>query len=224
MASKNEEMDIVTGVVTSYKEAEEKEDGSGWKPATLNIDTGTGEAALVEYPKAPWIKNPTGSGGHYGPPYTPIKLPQFDALGLDTIVGKTIKALALPHGEFRGKPQLKAYYMGYTKVVGGDAKPEPDTQHRVPDTRPPASSLDQRIAWNSGVNNAVHALGPAGEDWDTRWAGDRKGQDYVERYVARVDALAHLLFHLIMRGPRLVETPEPEEEASLGVLTADGGE
>jgi hypothetical protein len=215
MVSKEKELDIVSGIVTRYWAPSPKGEGSGWKPAKLVIETDDGGIDLVEWPKKDYETKVV---------IEPIVLPQFDRLSLDDIEGKTIKALAVADGEYQGRAQWVVNTNGYTKVVGGDPKPEPkpepDTQPRVPDTRPPASSLDQRIAWNSGINNAVHAIGqihetPVGEDWNAR-------------YVERIDALAHSLFQLIMRGPRQVETSEPEEqepeeEASLGVLSANGG-
>ena len=225
MVSKERELDIVKGIVTRYWAPSPKGEGSGWKPAKLVIETDDGDIDLVEWPKKDYETKVV---------IEPIQLPQFDRLSLDDIEGKTIKALAVANGEYQGKPQWVVNTNGYTKVVGGDPKPEPEPesdtpQPRVPDTRPPALSQDQiialRIAWNSGINNAVHAIGqihqtPVGEDWNAR-------------YVKRIDALANSLFQLIMRGPLQVETSEPEEqepeeqepeeETSLGVLSANDG-
>ena len=223
MVSKERELDLVTGRVTRYWAPSPKGEGSGWKPAKLVIETDDGDIDLVEWPKKDYETKVV---------IEPIQLPQFDRLSLDDIEGKTIKALAVANGEYQGKPQWVVNTNGYTKVVGGDPKPEPepesDTQQpRVPDTRPPASSLDQRIAWNSGINNAIHAMGeisgiPEASITRAEW-------DAV--YLERVDALANKLFHLIMRGPAPVEIPEPfdndfgeppepDEDGSFGVLSA----
>ena len=84
---------------------------------------------------------------------------------------------------------------------------QPVTQAATPN---PATwgSIDERIAWNSGINNAGHVTKfPESIEDEARWLAD-------------VDRRANLLYPLIRRGPMPPEE-EPEEPTVEGDVTED---
>lgn len=84
---------------------------------------------------------------------------------------------------------------------------QPVTQAATPN---PATwgSIDERIAWNSGINNADHVTKfPESIEDEARWLAD-------------VDRRANLLYPLIRRGPMPPEE-EPEEPTVEGDVTED---
>lgn len=111
-----------------------------------------------------------------------------------------------------------------TRILGAslDGTPqEPDTE----DSRPapatasasaPASwgSLDERIAWNSAVNNSVSATGLCGVDREDNKSIINLTSQH-KSYVAAVDYLAQGLYALIRRGPLppVEDAPEPPVQA-----------
>jgi len=99
------------------------------------------------------------------------------------------------------------YYWGITGIADGDAaqQTETATNGAAPrQTAPtPSASLDERIAWNSAINNAVSAVGPIDD-------GLPPPLPPLEYWLAEVDRVAQSIFALIRRGP----TPPAEDAPS----------
>ena len=84
------------------------------------------------------------------------------------------------------------YYRDIVRITSasiGDVAQEPPTPRgstaAAPTSAPAAwGSLDERIAWNSAINNAVNTVPYDQQDW-----------------LESIDGIAHLLYTLIRRGP-----------------------
>jgi hypothetical protein len=105
------------------------------------------------------------------------------------------------------------WYWGITAIADGDAaqQTETATTGAAPrQTAPtPSASLDERIAWNSAINNAVSKV-----PWTVEYPG--------REWLSEVDTLAQDLYALIRRGPLPpAEDAPPEPPEPPGEPTAE---
>jgi hypothetical protein len=77
-------------------------------------------------------------------------------------------------------------------------------------------SLDERIAWNSAINNAVTAI-----PWISNMTEDKEAY-YTPNWLSEADTLAQDIYALIRRGPTPPVENEPEDEPPF--LFEDPGE
>jgi len=135
-----------------------------------------------------------------------------DALGdVHLLEGQRILAQARPAPEYNGRTQFNLV------SVQRDTKND-DVASVAPNTPAPApqvaawGSVDERIAWNSAVNNAAHAesIASTGENIP------------LHIWLDLVDQRANGLYPLIRRGPVApVQEVEPEEPEDPEVDTPD---
>ena len=98
-------------------------------------------------------------------------------------------------------------YRNLLEILNRVSNPTPqvaqaETQAATPNPDTWGGSIDERIAWNSGINNADHVTKfPESIEDEARWLAD-------------VDRRANLLYPLIRRGPTppVEETEEPSVE------------
>ena len=97
------------------------------------------------------------------------------------------------------------YYWGITGIADGDAaqRTETATTGTAPrQTAPtPSASLDERIAWNSAINNAVSAV--------------PFERDAVVDWTVEIRNVAHHIYTLIRRGPLPPDMAEDTPPGSL---------
>jgi len=94
-----------------------------------------------------------------------------------------------------------------TSSTIGDVAQEPDdsdndtpvVNQRQSPTQSPSGSLDERIAWNSAINNAVTAI-PWISNYYNAETDDNEGF-YTPNWLSEVDTLAQDIYALIRRGP-----------------------
>ena len=134
-----------------------------------------------------------------------------DALGdVHLLEGQRILAQARPAPEYNGRTQFNLVSVQRDTKNDDVASVAPNTPAPAPDPAPQVAawgSVEERIAWNSAVNNAVNATNYhyGSEDWLTS-----------------VEAKALLLYPLIRRGPVApVQEVEPEEPEEPEVDTPD---
>ena len=172
------------------------------------------------------------SGGQ--PTYTSQPLRVQSGLGnflKDNLVGARVQIAAVYQKTYEGTRQYGS--AATFKVLNGVApKAQTATQEGVQPaptattpTSAPWGSIDERIAWNSAINNAVTAI-----PWISNMTEDKEAY-YTPNWLGEVDALARDVYALIRRGPAPVEEAllEPEDEdpfpnapeESLGVLSAE---
>ena len=90
-----------------------------------------------------------------------------------------------------------------TSSTIGDVAQEPDdsdndtpvVNQRQSPTQSPSGSLDERIAWNSAINNAVTAI-----PWISNMTEDGEAY-FTTNWLSEVDTLAQDIYALIRRGP-----------------------
>ena len=108
-------------------------------------------------------------------------------------------------------------YRNLLEILNRVSNPTPqvaqaETQAATPDTDTWVGSIDERIAWNSAINNAVTAI-----PWSSDMAEESEAYYtlWASNWLSEVDTLAQDIYALIRRGP----TPpveEPEEPSVEG--------
>ena len=73
-------------------------------------------------------------------------------------------------------------------------------------------SLDERIAWNSSINNSVTALGPLG----------KLDADSLDVWVTAMEKLSNIIYPIIRNGP-LPDAPERPQEAPADAPSSSAG-
>lgn len=218
----NKQVEIIEGEVTEAYPPNKNDEGK-WRPANIYIATTEGTVRLGQFPKGDYESGVT---------FEPIQMPAwYEALDLDNLVGARVQIAAVYQKTYQGTRQYGS--AATFKVLNGVApKAQTSTQEGVqfaPTATTPTSaswgSKDDRIMWNSAINNAVTAI-----PWISNMTEDGEAY-YRPNWLSEVDALARDVYALIRRGPTPVEEaplePEDEEpfpnapEESLGVLSAE---
>ena len=218
----NKELDVLIGVVSRYYPSEINDSGN-WKPAKLVLDTDEAFGVEVSF----WPKKDES-----GKVIAPIKIPVLDAIDLETIEGKEVQIVCVFQKIYKRNngDEVRQYSSARkVKIIGENApptpkpKPEPDEEADEPEEEaskptpaPQPMTIDERIRWNSAVNNAVSRLSFDGDPFDG---------EAVSKWIAGVDVLALALNKLIQQGPvEPIEAEEevPEQEESDGVIDVDG--
>ena len=206
---RKKELDVLIGVVSRYYSPKQNESGT-WLPAKFIVETDEGTVDVSIWPKKDFES---------GVVYEPIQLPVLEGIDLDSIEGKSVKIVASFERLYNDRPQYGS--VNNIKVIDAP-DPEPDgadeeaerigKEARINAMVP--MTIDERIAWNSAINNAVHTH-PLGIDVDT-----------IE-WIAEIDSISLPLYKLIRRGPVAPVKVAPEEEADTsepedGVVAVDG--
>jgi len=204
MATNNQKsVEILEGEVTQAF-APAKNDAGRWRPATIYIETAEGKVKISEWPKSNYDTRIT---------YEPIQMPAwYVSLGdVAHLVGVKVQVVAEYKSTYEG---TREYNKTQTfKVLSSLPTPQP-TPATTATPAPAWGSLDERIAWNSAINNAASAVGPIDD-------GLPPPLPPLEYWVAEVDRIAHHIYALIRRGPlppvedapeKPVEAPDPNLE------------
>ena len=152
-----------------------------------------------------------------------IMPPFWTGINLDTIRGRNVVISATYDKEYTNpnSGETKYQYKNPTDIqyLDGDEPtqdaPEPTGEEDAPP--PPAQhtfSLDERIAWNSSVNNSVTVL--ASEIAKAMRALAEGDESSLDECLGRVDRLASGFYDMIRRGPVEPAVELEEEFESLG--------
>jgi hypothetical protein len=147
-----------------------------------------------------------------------IMPPLWTGINLDTIRGRNVVISATYDKEYTNpnSGETKYQYKNPTDIqyLDGDEPtqdaPEPTGEEDAPP--PPAQhtfSLDERIAWNSSVNNAVQSH---------PFKGDPLDAEARSKWLGEIDVLALDIYHLIRRGPVEPAVELEDEFESLGSI------
>jgi len=202
----NDEMQSIEGVVTRVFTAKLNDEGA-WMPGKLVVLTDDGEVDFIAWPMKDFDTRVV---------FEPMRMPPwFAALDLETLEGASVKAIAVPKvSAYSGKRE-------YTKVNSfklvepTQATPREETQGDTPPPSPTPTptqstlSLDERIAWNSSVNNAVQSH---------PFKGDPLDAEARSKWLGEIDVLALDIYHLIRRGPVEPAVELEDEFESLGSI------
>jgi len=205
---------IIIGVVNHAYPVNQNPDTGKWRPANFSIetDTDTDEVYIKQFPTSHW----DSEQGTFVTP-EPITMPAWYD-GLISAYGATMQGLEgltvqikgeAKFNKQRGTIEYEVVGQGFT--VLDEAAPTPkenisgptgEGASTPPPEQPRTYSLDERIAWNSAINNAVnaHTVTPIEIEWDV-WLGN-------------VDRLANKIYHVIRRGPVEIEEEAVEPEAT----------
>jgi len=190
----NKEPTIIEGEVTAeYRPV--KNDSGKWRPANIYISTDKGKVKISSFPDSDFDTHVT---------YEPIQMPEwYTDLDLDNLVGSTVRVIAYYKSTYEGT-------LEYTKVQlfeVADSLPKPAAAQGTPtqqeaEPAPWSNSIDERIAWNSAINNGANHVDSQGP-----W----QGPDHA--WLKRVDEKANEIYGLIRRGPwQMVVVDEPPAE------------
>ena len=193
--NKQKSVEIIEGEVTQAF-SPSKTDAGTWRPANIYIETAEGKVKISEFPKSDFETRIT---------HEPIQMAAwYTALDLDNLAGAKVQVAASYKSTWE---DIREYNKIQTfKVLSSLPTPQPSKSPATasaPATASWGGSIDERIAWNSSINNANEATDPPtnAED-EARWIED-------------IDRRAHLIYPLIRRGP----TP-PVEIAPEGPVEA----
>jgi hypothetical protein len=216
MATNNQKsVEIIEGEVTQAF-APAKNDAGAWRPANIYIETAEGKVKISEFPKSNYDTRTT---------YEPIQMPAwYVSLGdVAHLVGVQVQVIAEYKSTYEGTREYNKIQT--FKVLGSLPTPQPSES---PATALPSASwtasLDERIAWNSAINNAVNAHTIVTIDIEDEVLHVRKAShDTIgwDVWLGMVDALANQIYPVIRRGPtppaedapeQPVEAPDPNLE------------
>ena len=207
MQSNGKKTSVVGGVTAIYgPEWREKRDGTPYfGPGRIHLDV-KGSTCEVSC----WANEE-------------IMPPFWTGINLDTIRGRNVVISATYDKEYTNpnSGETKYQYKNPTDIqyLDGDEPtqdaPEPTGEEDAPP--PPAQhtfSLDERIAWNSAINNAVTVHSIRARD---RYDED-SSKDFIPdlTWVGEINAIALTLYPLIRRGPVEPAVELEEEFESLG--------
>ena len=196
MATNNQRpVEIIEGEVTQAYEPS-KNDAGTWRPANIYIETAEGKVKISEFPKSDYDTRVT---------YEPIQMPAwYRALGdLENLAGAKVQVAASYKNTFEGTREYNRIQT--FKVLSGLPTPQP-APATIATPAPAWGSLDERIAWNSAINNAASAVPYERES--------------VVDWTVEVSIVAHHIYTLIRMGPlpaenapeQPVEAPEPNAD------------
>ena len=115
--------------------------------------------------------------------------------------GQHIMVSARPSGEYEGRSQYNLASVTIEKQPDATSV-EPAVAAPPPAPTPQVvawGSIDERIAWNSAINNAVTAI-PWISNYYNAETDDNEGF-YTPNWLSEVDTLAQDIYALIRRGP-----------------------
>ena len=190
------EVEIIEGEVTQAYPPSKNDDGK-WRPANIYIETEDGMASISQFAKGDYDTGTT---------YEPIQMPAwYTALDLDSLPGAKVQVAAAYKSTYN---ETRQYVNVQTfKVVSDLPKPKPTQANN----EPPSWSLDERIAWNSAINNAVSYYTEK----------SNRPPQFQNITIALIQDLALRIYELIRSGPSLMalvaedaveDTKEPEGE------------
>ena len=202
----NDEMQSIEGVVTRVFTAKLNDEGA-WMPGKLVVLTDDGEVDFIAWPMKDFDTRVV---------FEPMRMPPwFAALDLETLEGASVKAIAVPRvSAYSGKVEF-IKVNSFKLVEPTQATPREETQGDTPPPSPTPTptqstlSLDERIAWNSSVNNAVQSH---------PFKGDPLDAEARSKWLGEIDVLALDIYHLIRRGPVEPAVELEDEFESLGSI------
>jgi len=195
------EIEIIEGEVTQAYPPSKNDDTGKWRPANIYIETEEGMASISQFAKGDYDTGIT---------YEPIQMPAwYTALDLDSLPGAKVQVAAAYKSTYN---ETRQYVNVQTfKVVSDLPKPKPTQANNAPSSWS-SSSVDQRIAWNSAINNSVHYY--------------TEKSNRLEMPAMPLDAVHNLamqLYELIRRGPVAEDTvPDNHEEPEDELFPDDG--
>ena len=202
--SNKQPVEIIEGEVTEAYPPNQNNDTGKWRPANIVIATDEGKVRLAQFPTT----------DKAGVTIEPIQMPEwYEALDLDNLPGVRVQAVAVYMDMYKDVPQYgRVQTFKILNGVAPKAQPKPTATTTTTASAPAGwGSIDERIAWNSAINNAVTAIPRYYEDNFRRVDGEAY---YRPNWLGEVDALARDVYALIRRGPTPVEQAplEPEDE------------
>ena len=218
--------DIIGTVSKAYPINQNIETGA-WRPANFSIETESGVRFIKQFPLSYWDKETSA----FVTP-DPIRMPEWYN-NLIATYGENLMGLVGLRIKVRGEGKINSHSMEieYTVAEGSftvlQGEPKQDSEDAPPPPVQHTVSLDERIAWNSAINNAISAL-PFGK-FDGEFGvgmtfkpSDNTDQEkaVVEKWIEEIDTVARVIYSLIRRGPvePEVEAVEPDEFESLGSI------
>ena len=199
--SNKQPVEIIEGEVTEAYPPNQNNDTGKWRPANIVIATDEGKVRLAQFPTT----------DKAGVTIEPIQMPEwYEALDLDNLPGVRVQAVAVYMDMYKDVPQYgRVQTFKILNGVAPKAQPKPTATTTTTASAPAGwGSIDERIAWNSAINNAVTAI-----PWISNMTEDGEAY-YRPNWLSEVDALARDVYALIRRGPTPVEQAplEPEDE------------
>jgi len=187
--SNKQPVEIIEGEVTEAYPPNQNNDTGKWRPANIVIATDEGKVRLAQFPTT----------DKAGVTIEPIQMPEwYEALDLDNLPGVRVQAVAVYMDMYKDVPQYgRVQTFKILNGVAPKAQPKPTATTTTTASAPASrgnSTIDQRIAWNSALNNTV-AKTSFNED-EMTWL----------EYWMLVDERAHVPTALIERG----SIPDPE--------------
>ena len=190
MATGNQkQVEIIEGEVTNVYPPSKNDDTGKWRPANIYIETEDGMASISQFPKGDYDTGTT---------YEPIQMPAwYTALDLDSLPGSKVQVAAAYKSTYN---EIRQYVSVQTfKVVSDLPKPKPTQANN----EPPSWGLDERIAWNSAVNNAVSYYTEK----------SNRPPQFQNITIALIQDLALRIYELIRSGPSLMALVAEDEAA-----------
>ena len=196
----SDEMQSIAGVVTRVFTAKLNDEGA-WMPGKLIVLTDDGEEVdFIAWPMKDYETKVV---------FEPMRMPPwFAALDLETLEGASVRAIAVPRiSAYSGKVEFIKVNSFKVAVQTQDGTPPPSP---TPTPTQSTFSLDERIAWNSSVNNSVTVL--ASEIAEAMRALAEGDESSLDECLGRVDRLASGFYDMIRRGPVEPAVEEAEQE------------
>ena len=191
------QVEIIEGEVTQAYPPSKNDDTGKCRPANIYIETEEGTVSISQFPKGDYDTGTT---------YEPIQMPAwYTALDLDSLPGTKVQVAAAYKSTYN---EIRQYVSVQTfKVVSDLPKPKPTQANNAW-----SNSVDERIAWNSAINNAVSYY--------------TEKSNRLEMPAMPLDAVHNLamqLYELIRRGPVAEDTAPDNHEEPEGELFPDDG-
>ena len=199
MATSNQkEVEIIEGEVANVYPPSKNDDTGKWRPANIYIETEEGTVSISQFPKGDYDTGTT---------HEPIQMPAwYTALDLDSLPGAKVQVAAAYKSTYN---ETRQYVNVQTfKVVSDLPKPKPRPTQA---NNAWSNSVDERIAWNSAINNSVHY-----------YTEKSNRLEMPAMPLGPVYNLAMQIYELIRRGP-VAEDPVEEIKEPEGELFPDDG-
>ena len=149
--SNKQPVEIIEGEVTEAYPPNQNNDTGKWRPANIVIATDEGKVRLAQFPTT----------DKAGVTIEPIQMPEwYEALDLDNLPGVRVQAVAVYMDMYKDVPQYgRVQTFKILNGVAPKAQPKPTATTTTTASAPAGwGSIDERIAWNSAINNAVTAI------------------------------------------------------------------
>ena len=221
MQNKSKPVTDIIGTVSKAYPINQNIETGAWRPANFSIETESGVRFIKQFPLSYWDKETSA----FVTP-DPIRMPEWYN-NLIATYGENLMGLVGLRIKVRGEGKINSHSMEieYTVAEGSftvlQGEPKQDSEDAPPPPVQHTGSLDERIAWNSAINNAINAWplryslvvldpvksGPLDAEARSKWLGE-------------IDVLALDIYPLIRRGyvePE-VEADEPDEFESPGSI------